>query len=117
MTYRHLTFAALILLLAGTAGGAHAASPIAGKWVSEDGTAIAVAGCDSGLCATVASGAYKGQWVARVAGSPPEYKGRVRDPRSGETYDGGLRLNGRQLELRGCLAKVFCRTVQSWRRP
>ncbi len=117
MTHRVSTTAALLFLLAGTAGGVHAASPITGTWASEDGTKMAVASCDAGLCATIASGRYKGQWVARVGGSPPEYKGRVRDPRSGGTYDGGLRLNRGQVELRGCLAKVFCRTVQSWRRP
>ncbi|MCE7027261.1 DUF2147 domain-containing protein [Jiella avicenniae] len=117
MTHRPPTVAVPILLLANTAGGAHAAPPIAGTPVSEDGTTIAVAGCDAGLCATVASGRYRGQWVARVAGSPPDDAGRVRDPRSGETYDGGLRLHGGRLDLRGCLAKVFCRTVQRWQRP
>lgn len=117
MTHRHPTFIAILLLVAGSAGGALAAPPIAGDWLAEDGTKIAVATCAAGLCATIASGPYSGQAVAEVAGSPPEYKGRVRDPRSGESYDGGLRLNGASLELRGCLAKVFCRTVQTWQRP
>ncbi|NDW04165.1 DUF2147 domain-containing protein [Jiella pacifica] len=117
MTLRHSTLAALIFLVAGSAGGALAAPQAIGDWVTEDGTKVTVAGCPAGLCATIASGRYKGQSVAEVAGSPPEYKGRVRDPRSGESYDGGLRLNGTKLELRGCLAKVFCRTVQTWQRP
>ncbi|WAP67254.1 DUF2147 domain-containing protein [Jiella pelagia] len=117
MTHHHLMLPALFFLVAATAGGALAASPIVGDWVSEDGTRITVAGCPAGLCATIASGRYQGESVAEVAGPPPEYKGRVRDPRSGESYDGGLRLNGAKLELRGCLAKVFCRTVQTWQRP
>lgn len=117
MTLCHQTLLVLCVLVAGTAGGALAASPIDGQWVAEDGTKITVAGCGAGLCASIASGPYRGQSVAEVAGSPPEYKGRVRDPRSGESYDGGLRLKGGRLELRGCLAKVFCRTVQTWQRP
>ena len=108
---------ALALCLAAAAGTTHASPKIVGPWVADDGTQIKVAKCSAGFCAAIASGRYKGETVARVSGQPPELKGRVRDPRNDTSYDGGLRLNGAKLELRGCLAKVLCRTVQSWARP
>ncbi|MBP0616248.1 DUF2147 domain-containing protein [Jiella mangrovi] len=106
---------ALLLFL--SAGAAKASPKVLGPWVADDGTQIRIARCAAGLCATIASGRFKGENVAAVSGAPPEFKGRVRDPRNDTSYDGALRLNGARLELRGCLAKVFCRTVQSWRRP
>ncbi|WP_167591847.1 DUF2147 domain-containing protein [Jiella endophytica] len=105
------------MIVAVTAEAANAAPAILGNWVAEDGTRIAVKPCGPAVCATIASGAFRGANVATVSGALPEWKGRVRDPRKDQSYDGSLRLNGRKLELRGCLARVFCRTVQTWSRP
>ncbi|MCB8839507.1 DUF2147 domain-containing protein [Aurantimonas sp. VKM B-3413] len=114
---RNVPSAALasILLLASASFAIAEPTPV-GRWVAEDGTRISVKPCRAGYCAEIASGAYSGQSVARVAGPGPDFKGTVRDPRSDTAYDGGLRLDGAALELRGCLAKVFCRTIQTWRR-
>lgn len=116
MDKRRRLFAACFLA-GGASGTADAAPAFVGRWVAEDGTRIAVEPCGPALCATIASGAFRGANVATVSGAPPEMKGRVRDPRKDKSYDGSLRLNGRKLELRGCLARVFCRTVQTWSRP
>ncbi|MCQ0990087.1 DUF2147 domain-containing protein [Jiella marina] len=111
------TSALIALCLAAGLGHAQASPQIVGDWISEDGTQIEIAPCGAGFCARIASGRYSGESVATVSGSLPELKGQVRDPRSNDTYDGGLRLVDGHLELRGCLARVFCRTVQTWTRP
>ncbi|MEX6508906.1 DUF2147 domain-containing protein [Jiella sp. M17.18] len=111
-----LAAAAAAAFLAASSPALAAAGPL-GRWIAEDGTAIAVRNCPAGFCATIVSGPYSGEWVAQVATAGPTHAGTVRDPRNDSTYSGALRLNGKALELRGCLAKVLCRTVQTWRRP
>ncbi len=41
--------------------------------------------------------------------------GKVFDPEGGKTYSGSVTLNGNKLKLKGCAAKVFCRS-QTWTR-
>ena len=96
---------------------ASAEAPPLGTWLAEDGTKITVRPCTTGYCAAIASGKFSGEWEAQVKGPGPEFNGKVRDPQKNKVYDGGLLTTGKALELRGCLAKVFCKTVQTWRRP
>ncbi len=39
--------------------------------------------------------------------------GKVYDPEGGKTYSGSVTLNGNKLKLKGCAAKVFCKS-QTW---
>ncbi|MCK5932851.1 MAG: DUF2147 domain-containing protein [Fulvimarina manganoxydans] len=114
MTGTRSAIAAAALLAASSLSAA--ASPMVGTWRGPDGAEIKIAQCSAGLCATVASGPYRGAPVAEVSGSGPKYSGRVHDPRSGESYTGALVHQGNQIALEGCLMEVFCKTVQQWSR-
>ncbi len=41
--------------------------------------------------------------------------GKVFDPEGGKTYSGSVTLNGNKLKLKGCAAKIFCKS-QTWTR-
>ena len=43
------------------------------------------------------------------------YTGTVTDPRNSKTYEGSATIAGNALELKGCVAKIFCRS-QHWTR-
>ncbi|NDV86615.1 DUF2147 domain-containing protein [Aurantimonas aggregata] len=114
MTLARLAFAAIVSFgLAGTAS----AEAITGDWLTENGERVTVAPCGNGFCSTVATGTYQGQRIAEVSGAGPEYPGTITDPRAGKTYKGSMTVRGDALDLKGCLMEMFCKTVQSWRRP
>jgi uncharacterized protein (DUF2147 family) len=114
MTLVRLAFvAAFSLGFAGTAS----AQAITGDWLTENGERVTIAPCGNGYCSTVATGAYQGQRIAEVSGAGPEYPGTITDPSAGRTYKGSMTVRGAELDLKGCLMEMFCKTVQSWRRP
>lgn len=119
------------------AGPAVAATPIAGRWATEDGAAIVtVAPCGAAVCGRITR-LVKGP----PSGPPTDYnnpdpalrtrplegltvlsgftdqgddwRGRIYDPKSGKTYKSIVKreANG-TLKVQGCIA-FFCRT-QRW---
>lgn len=119
---------------------AHAAAPITGKWVTEDGDAIVtIADCGRSLCGK----------LSKFLVSPPEgpgqrdvnnpdpakrkrtvlglpilsgftedgdlWRGQIYDPRSGKSYRSVVRRkSATRLEVKGCIGP-FCQ-AQLWKR-
>lgn len=126
--------AAAALLLAAPAD---AATPVTGRWLTEDGSAIvAVVSCGPATCGRIArvlkspaSGPAldRNNPDPRLRGRPVEgltilsgftdngddWRGRIYDPKSGKTYKSILKreADGR-LKVQGCIA-FLCRT-QRW---
>ena len=122
-----------------TASAAHAAQPVEGRWVTEDGDAVVtIAPCGRALCGTISrflvpppEGAGQRDVnnpnpklrARRILGLPvlsgfiedgDEWRGRIYDPKSGKSYRSILRRrNASTLEVKGCLGP-FCQT-QVWR--
>ncbi|WP_315760218.1 DUF2147 domain-containing protein [Sphingomonas sp. Y38-1Y] len=120
------------------AAPAHAADPVAGRWLTEGGQAIvAIRPCGANLCGAIErvvkptpgapttdaknpnpalrSRPYVGLTILsnfKDAGS--DWRGQIYDPKSGKTYRSMLKAAGNNLEVKGCVA-VFCRS-QTWTR-
>ena len=109
-------FALVAVFSVGLAGAA-SGQAITGDWLTENGERVTVERCGKSYCSVVATGTYRGQRIAEVAGPGPEYPGTITDPSAGKTYKGSMTVRGAQLDLKGCLMGMFCKTVQSWRRP
>lgn len=136
-----ILLAALILITVTAAPHtpAHAAEPITGRWVTEDGEAVVtLAPCGSALCGTITrylktppdgvdqrdihnpNKALRGR---KILGSPiltgfvvdgNVWRGRIYDPRRGKTYRSVLRRkDARTLEIKGCYGPI-CQT-HHWR--
>ncbi len=108
-------FAAAAALALSFSGTAFAAEPIVGQWRSADGGMIKVSSCGEAYCATVIKGEHKGESVGEVEGSGSEYTGTVIDPRSSESYDGTITVEGEKMTLQGCALKVLCKS-STWTR-
>jgi uncharacterized protein (DUF2147 family) len=127
----------LALLLLPLAAPATAATPIAGRWLTEEGNAIVTIGaCGSATCGRITrliKGPPSGPPVdrnnpdAKLRGRPLEgltilngfadagsdWRGRIYDPKSGKTYKSILKREADgSLKVQGCIA-FFCRT-QRW---
>lgn len=131
---RFLVPAAALLL---TAGAADAATPVGGRWLTEEGNAVVTIGaCGAAICGRITrliKGPPSGPPVdrnnpdAKLRGRPLEglailtgftdagddWRGRIYDPKSGKTYKSILRREADgSLKVQGCIA-FFCRT-QRW---
>lgn len=126
----------LALLLWATT--AHAAQPINGRWITQEGDALVEIGaCGASTCGRIArvlrarpnaptTDVNNGDAALRrrpIVGLPvltdfredgDAWRGRIYDPRSGRTYRSVVRRNpDGTLRVQGCIA-VICRT-QTWR--
>ncbi len=135
MTVARTAAALLALTLAGTA---HAAQPIAGRWITEDGGAIVQIGpCGSTTCGRIATVLKHRPGAAStdvnnpdaslrtrpIVGMPilsgfsdagDEWRGRIYDPRNGKTYKSIVtRGADGTLKVKGCIA-FLCQT-QVWK--
>jgi uncharacterized protein (DUF2147 family) len=120
------------------AGAAHAAQPIAGRWLTEDGAAIVQVGpCGTSTCGRIATvvKARPGAPTTDVnnpdaalrsrpmVGLPilsgftqsgNEWRGRIYDPRNGKSYKSIVtRGENDTLRVKGCIAFI-CQT-QVWK--
>ncbi len=130
--------AAAVLLALASAGAAHAAQPIAGRWLTEDGSAVVQVGpCGSSTCGRIATvlkprpGAPTtdvnnpdAKLRSRpIVGLPilsgfsdtgDDWRGRIYDPRSGKSYKSIVtRAADGTLKVKGCIA-FLCQT-QVWK--
>lgn len=120
------------------ASAADAATPVAGRWLTEAGNAVVTIGaCGNATCGRITKlikGPPSGPPVDRnnpdpaLRGRPLEgltiltgftdagddWRGRIYDPKSGKTYKSILKREADGgLKVQGCIA-FFCRT-QKWR--
>lgn len=130
--------AALSLAALTLAGPAQAAQPIAGKWLTQDGSAIVQIGqCGGSTCGRIA------KVIKAKAGAPAtdvnnpdaalrsrpivgmpilsdfsdagdEWRGRIYDPRNGKSYKSIVtRAKDGSLKVKGCISFI-CQT-QTWK--
>ncbi len=137
---RASAFAALALLAAPVPVPAHAADPIAGRWITaEKDAVIAIAACARTVCGRIdrflvppPDGADQRDinnpdpkqrqrrllGTAILSGFTQEddlWRGRIYDPKSGKTYRSVIRRKGPNLlEVKGCIGP-FCQT-QVWKK-
>ena len=119
------------------AGGAHAAQPIAGRWLTDGGKAVVSIGrCGAQLCGRVERVLRAPPGAPRTDAHNPdpalrtrpivgvailsgfsengdEWRGRIYNPEDGRSYKSIVRREGDALKVKGCIA-FFCRT-QTWR--
>ena len=112
-----------------------AAQPIAGRWLTADGSAVvAIGDCGGNVCGRVAKvikGPLPGRpWVDALNPDPklktrplvgmpiltemtPEgdgWKGKIYEPKTGKTYRVVVGRDGANLKVQACIA-VFCQTM------
>ena len=127
-----------LAILALAAAPAHAAQPIAGRYLTEDGAALVeVAPCGGAVCGRIARVLKARAGAAAtdvnntdaalrtrpIVGLPiltgftdkgKDWRGSIYDPRNGKTYKSIVSRNGDgTLKVQGCIAFI-CRT-QTWR--
>ena len=124
-----------VLLLA--AAGAHAAEPIAGRWVTENGKAVvAIQPCGATLCGRIARILVPTPGAAPTDARNPDpklrsrpvlglevltgftdngkaWRGRIYDPEAGKWYKSIVRREAGGLKVEGCVL-MFCR-AQRWK--
>lgn len=131
---------ALSLALAALAVPAHAAEPIAGRWVTaEKDAVVAIGKCGKAHCGTIekflilpkggndqrdVNNTDPAKRTRKLIGTPiltgltadaVVWRGQVYDPKSGKTYTSEVRRrDANTLEVKGCVGP-FCQT-QVWRK-
>jgi uncharacterized protein (DUF2147 family) len=130
--------AAAALFALSFAGTAHAAQPIAGRWLTEDGSAIIQVGpCGSSTCGKIASVVKPRPGAPTTDVNNPdaslrsrsmiglpilsdftdagdEWRGRIYDPRNGKSYKSIVtRGENGTLRVKGCIS-FLCQT-QVWK--
>lgn len=136
MTYLHAAAAAVAVFT--IAGTAHAAQPIAGRWLTQDGAAIIQVGpCGGSTCGKIAAvvkprpGAPTTDVnnpdaklrtrpmiglpiLSGFSESGDEWRGRIYDPRNGKSYKSTVTRGANDtLRVKGCIA-FLCQT-QIWK--
>lgn len=101
--------------LALSLGTAAQAASIEGKWKTQSGANAVISKCGGSFCVKLTSGEFAGKSIGKMSGQGAKYKGQVTDPSNGKTYSGSATVNGNTLKMRGCVARVLCRT-QTWAR-
>ncbi|MDJ0978249.1 MAG: DUF2147 domain-containing protein [Erythrobacter sp.] len=127
-------------VLAGGGAATHAAEPIAGRWVTEEGDAIiTISPCGPTVCGRISQflvpppdGADQrdiydpdpAKQKRRLMGLPiltgfaeeeTLWRGRIYDPKSGRSYRSVVRRKGANaIEVKGCIS-FFCQT-QIWKK-
>ena len=114
-TWNRAAAAALGVSLGAMVAGTAWAAPIEGQWRTQSGANATIARCGSAYCVNLTSGEYAGTRIGRLSGEGSKYRGEVTDPTNGKTYSGSATVNGNTLKMRGCVARVLCRT-QTWAR-
>ena len=95
------------------------ADPIEGMWkrpADKGGTLEKISACGGAYCVVVASGKFNGKQAGKfTASGGGKYVGEITDLEAQKTYSGSGTLNGNSLVMKGCVAKIFCRS-ETWTR-
>ena len=111
--HKILIKAAVALALSG--GTALAADPIVGNWRTESGEMANIAPCgSSNFCVAIKTGAHAGKTIGLLSNDKGRYRGKITDPETNRTYRGKASINGRSMEMSGCvLGGLICQS-QTW---
>ena len=112
---RNLTTGLAAAAFVAMAGQAFAAEAILGNWKTQSGETAAIAQCGGSYCITLKTGKYAGKQIGKVAGTGGKYSGSITDPANDKTYSGSASISGSSMKMKGCVAKVLCRS-QTWSR-
>ena len=91
------------------------AADIEGKWRTQSGESAVISKCGGAFCVKLTSGQYSGKRIGKLSGTGPTYTGTITDPANNKTYSGSGKVSGSTLSMKGCVAKILCRT-QKWSR-
>ena len=105
-------FAALVAMVATPA---LAAEPIVGNWKTKSGETASIAACGGAYCVTLKTGKYAGKQIGKMSGSGNKYTGTITDPSNDKTYSGSGTISGNSISMKGCVAKILCRS-EKWNR-
>jgi uncharacterized protein (DUF2147 family) len=108
---RKIIIAAAAVLAFGT--GAAFAEAIEGSWKTQSGETAAISKCGSAYCVTLKTGKYAGKQIGKMSGSGNKYTGEITDPANDKTYSGSASISGSSMKMKGCVAKILCRS-QTW---
>lgn len=109
------TALALAALAVMAAAPAFAAEPIVGNWKTKSGETAAIAACGSAYCVTLKTGKHAGKQIGKMTGSGNSYTGTITDPSNDKTYSGSGTVSGNSISMKGCVAKILCRS-EKWTR-
>ena len=111
--YKILLKATIALAL--FSSSALAADPIVGNWRTEAGETASIAPCGSGsFCVAIKTGAHAGKTIGLLNNESGRYTGKITDPQTNRTYRGKAKINGRSMEMSGCvLGGLICQS-QTW---
>ncbi|BCH60186.1 DUF2147 domain-containing protein [Agrobacterium vitis] len=102
-------------LLALSLTSVSAAEPIEGKWKTASGETAEIASCGTAFCITLKTGKHAGKQIGKLSGAGASYTGEVTDPDNDKTYSGSANVQGKSLNLKGCVLAVLCKS-QTWTR-
>ncbi len=91
------------------------ADPIEGKWKTQSGETAQISTCGGGYCVKLTTGKHAGKQIGKLAGAGGKYSGKITDPVNDKTYSGDASISGNSMKMRGCVARILCRT-QNWSR-
>lgn len=111
--HKILLKATIALALFGSS--ALAADPIVGNWLTESGETANIAPCGSGnFCIAVKTGTHAGKTIGLLINDQGRYSGKITDPETNRTYRGKAKINGRSMQMSGCvLGGLICQS-QTW---
>ena len=111
----HKTLLKATIALALFGSSALAADPIVGNWRTESGETANIAPCGSGnFCIAVKTGTHAGKTIGLLINDQGRYSGKITDPETNRTYRGKAKINGRSMQMSGCvLGGLICQS-QTW---
>lgn len=87
---------------------------IVGNWTTQSGETAQISGGGS-YTIKLKTGKYAGKTIGSMSGSNGSYTGTITDPADDKTYSGSARISGSNMRMKGCVAKVFCKS-QTWKK-
>lgn len=90
-----------------------AMAEIAGNWRTASGETAQISKCGGSFCIKLKTGEYAGKQIGKMKANGKRYVGSITDPTNDKTYSGSATISGSSMKMKGCVAKVLCRS-QTW---
>ena len=87
---------------------------IVGAWTTQSGETAQISGNGS-YTIKLKTGKHAGKTIGSMSGSGGTYKGTITDPADDKTYSGSARISGSNMRMKGCVAKILCKS-QTWKK-